>query len=159
MLQFVYEFIHVLELPVNGRKADVSHWIEVPEVHHHEVSDLDGLDLLIGNIEDGLFDVGEDPFFLSSGDRSLLAGFLDTPLDLVFDVRLTTSVALNDLRHGEFDGLKGGEALLTSLALSAATDLTSFLEVSRVENLGVWGGTVWAFHQFALNTRCSNFRA
>src|SRR3989304_5517012 len=47
-LHLVHELADVLELPVHGGEADVSHLVELLEVLHHQVPELQARDLLLG---------------------------------------------------------------------------------------------------------------
>lgn len=150
MLELVNELFNVLELPINGRKTDIGHGVKVSKVHHDKISNVLALNFFIRDVQNGLFNIIDDPLNLDGGNGALFTGLFNTVLDLVLLVSFTTTISLNNHRQGKFDRFKSSEALLATFTLTTTADNTAFLEVSGIKNFSIWGRTVRTFHNAIL---------
>lgn len=145
-LDFGDEFVHVLELAVDGDVADVGDGVDLVELVHDLGADDGG-----GDLADVVFvKVGED-FFDGAveavhGDGALFAGFDEAAHELFAVEGLEGAVAFDDAEFGSFDVFVGGVAVGAVQALPAAAYGGPVLRRAGVEDFVFLGATLDATH-------------
>src|SRR3989304_1392275 len=149
-LPLVQDLADVLELPVHGGEADVSHLVELLEVLHHQVPELQARDLLLGPVVEALLDVGHDVVHRLHPHRALLARLEDRGAQLLAVEGLAPAIPLD--HHGEhvLDVLVGRVAAAALEALPAAAD-----ELSLPPHAGVHHAVLRMAAERALHRRRS----
>src|SRR5687767_923089 len=126
--------VDVLELPVDGGEAYVGDLVELLQVLHHEIAQLEGRDLLLRPLVQPRLDVGHHVVDRLHAHRALLARFEDGAAELLAVEGLTATVALDDVREDVLDVLVGRIAAMTFQAFAAPPDELPFPAYARVDD-------------------------
>src|SRR3972149_3531366 len=149
-LHLVHELADVLELPVHRGEADVSHLVELLEVLHHQVPELQARDLLPRPAAEALLYIGDHIVHGLHPHRPLLARLEDRGAQLLAVEGLAPAIPLD--HHGEhvLDVLVGRVTAAALEALPAAAD-----ELSLPPHAGVHHPVLGVAAERALHRRRS----
>src|SRR5206468_3153969 len=98
-LHLVHELGDVLELAVDRREPDIRHLVELLQVLHDELTELETADLLLRAIVKPGLDIGHHVIDRLDTDGALLTRLQDRAAELLAVERLTAPVALDHTRQ------------------------------------------------------------
>src|SRR5690606_2147408 len=148
LLDLVTEIGHVLEAAIDRGEAHIADVVELAQLVHHEAADLDRRHLALATHAQLVHHRtyrGLDAFL---GHRPLLQRAVEPRPQLARVKRLAATIALDDDRQLQLDGLQRTEALAACLAATAAADGRAVFGNARVDHAGVGvlaeGAVHWA---------------
>ena len=147
MIDHLTEFVHILEAPIDGGKADVCDVVKACKFRHDAFADQAGGNFAFTGPEKFLFDSGNrglDPFNV---DRALFQGSEHAGSKFVFAEGFAISVALDDAGQGELNGFKRGESLPTFRAFTPPTNLVPLLRKPGIDDSRVIRATKRTSHR------------
>src|SRR5215469_10502705 len=142
------EFAYVLEIAVDGGKADARDFVDLLQSLHDHLSDLGSRSLAVRRIDHVLLNVVHDLLHGAHGNRTLLAGAQKPGEDLLTLKLFPTPVFLDHHVGNLVDALVGGEALFALQALAPAADGSAFPVLARVHDFVIFEAAKRAFHSF-----------
>src|SRR5262249_28334374 len=145
-LQLGMELADVLEVPVDGGKANVSDFVGLLQPPHDLLAEFGGGALALRRIHHELLYLVDDLFHGGHRDRAFFtspqhAGKHFLPLEL-----LPPAVFFHNHVRDFVDALVGGKTLLAFQAFSAAPDRRAFFALARVNYFVILKPAKWAFH-------------
>src|SRR5258708_6807952 len=146
LLQFRAELVDVLEIAVDGGKADIGDLVDQLQAFHDALADFRCGAFALRRIHHVLLHFVHNLFHPAHGDGALLAGAQYSGQDLLALKLFPASVFLHH-HVGDFvDALVGGEALLAFQAFAAAANRFAFLAFARIDHLVVFEPAKRTFH-------------
>jgi hypothetical protein len=112
-LDFFVEGLHVLEMTIDRREADVRHFIELPQLLHDELTDHARWHFTIANNSYLVSNTTQSLINGLTRNGPLLQGLLHPGAQLRLVVSLANIVRLDDHRHDQFSRLKRSESFAT----------------------------------------------
>src|SRR6267142_542613 len=146
LLQFRAELVHVLEIAVDGGKADIGDLVDQLQALHDALADFRGGAFALRRIDHVLLHFVHDLFHPAHGNGALFAGAQYSGQDLLPFKLFPASVFLHH-HVGDFvDAFVGGETLLALQAFAAATNRFAFLAFTRIDHFVVFKPAKRTFH-------------
>src|SRR5262245_43966390 len=121
-LHLVHELRDVLELPIDRGEADVGHLVELLQMLHDQIAQLEGRDLLLRPLVQPRLDVGDDVVHGLHAYGSLLTRLQNGAAELLAVEGLAPPIALDDAREHVLDVLVRGVAAVALEAGAPAPD-------------------------------------
>ena len=122
VLQLIYEFLDVFELPVDGGESNIGHSIQTVEFLHHPLPNLSALDFPLSSLLEMEFDAIDNLFDHVNTDWPLFAGLFQAVEDFKAVERFSPAVPLHDQRKGILRPLAGGKSFMAAEAFPSPSN-------------------------------------
>src|SRR4051812_15602404 len=144
--QLFEEIVHVVELAINACEPHKRYRIQIPQVSHHDLTELAAFDFAVEVLIDIVLDGGRRHLDLPRGDRPLPAGPFQAALDLLALEWHARAVFLDDFDRRLFRPLVGREPPVAAVAFAAPPNGQTILTGARIDYLVVVEPTERTFH-------------
>ena len=145
LLQFLQEGFDILEFTVDRSEAHVGDLVSCLKMLHDDLTDLGGGDLINKRIMKLVLDLLRQ---LLGVHGTLLTSLEKSRQKLIAVKKLLGAVLLHNDDLNRFYYFKGGKPLLTSQALSSATDAVPLLHGTGIDHLTICKSTSRTLHSF-----------
>src|SRR3989344_4808474 len=141
----LFQFLHILELPMHRCKPDVRDFIELLELLHHIPPDRRAHDFFL--VLPPLFlELREHRAHLFITHRALRARKPDSPLQFLAAVGFPRPVLFNDNERGDFLPFKCREPVLAARAFAAAAHSATIVAHAGIDDRGIGGFATGTVH-------------
>src|SRR5688572_14866569 len=153
VLELAQELVHVLELSVDRREADVGDLVELAEAVHDARSDVGRRHLTLLGVVQMSFDLIHDCVELSGRNRPLLARLHEPGAKLPSIETFPPAVLLDDHVRDFLDRLIGRETATAGFAFPSPADHLSLAALARVHHAIIHRAAERTFHRGPLWAR------
>src|SRR5262249_4063007 len=139
----------ILEVPIHRREAHERHFVEMPQLLHHELTHRARLNFPLSQSPNLVKNAAERCIDRLATDGPLFERLLHPAANFVLIERLAGAIRLHDDGHDQLRRLERGEALAAAQALAATAHLPPFAREARVRDFGVYVAAEGAIHRAA----------
>jgi len=148
---FAHELRGFFEATVNAGKANIGHFIDLPQTLHDPFADSHAGNFALIFIADFVHDLSDEVFDDLGADRAFLTGFLEPRKELFFGEFLASSIAFHDHKSLMFNLFVSCEAVFALQTLTAATNGRALAGGARINDLIVLIAALWTAHNAQVN--------